>query len=1063
MKRKTFLLICLLVTMLVSAGNVTTEQAEQIATQFLNKHRPTGMRKNMKMVQKQSLSSNVATDATAYYVFNVGSNEGFVMVSGSDLAPQVLAYADHGSFEKESIPTNMQAWLQGYADQIAYLEQTNGKYEAPRLKVQRNAVTPLLQSTWGQDDYYNYKCPVDPETGYRCVTGCVATALAQVINYYKYPSQTIAPIPAYTTETKQISMPEIGITTIDWNNMLDSYNSSATTAQKNAVAQLMLLCGQAVEMDYDNAITANGSGADTKDDVKALQKYFGYDKTVRVMERNAFSTSAWESLLYNEVADGRPILFGGTSSGGGHSFVIDGYSSDGLFHVNWGWEGQSDGYFAISVLNPFNNTSTGSSSSSDGFSFNQRAIVGIQHGTGEVIPELFTIIDITNSGEASYTRTSTSEDFSGISITTTVVNKTSDTHEFHLGLALYNSNDEPEKILFFGNYNNVNFGEVPNGAGADFEFTDISFGADLSDGVYYIVPVSASENSQEWEPCWGSNVNRIKATINSNTLTLTEPSISLSGMITPTGTTKVGHTLPLKAQIVNSGSYFNDYVYLFADDKRVCGRIFEVKEGEIANLDIDFIPMTTGRKTLCLGYPKDEMVNNNPNDIRNYVPFAMGTVTVAEDNSKLDSHIAITNSADGILAGDKAIVKVRVTNNGDYYDEIVRLVLYKYNPDDKTYYGQDLKTQHITMETGATSILNFEFDNIESRQRYLLSFQYLKAGKWTYDSDRSVIFEQSNTIELSISPASGEVLSGSYIVMNAKPASAKIYYTLDGTEPSENSLIYESPILIDKDVTINAIAKKKYFEQSEQCTRSITVVENNDVDFNNITVALIDKDENKKEYNLADIKSIYIDYSDTEPPVVEPEYVRSNGNDLTLKYTMPDNVDYYYTSLGKSVIESNKRTSSGEVTFTWMEPDTYYYITTRAYGKNGRKGEAITKQFKTASAPYSNYALYRNDFYELNSAKRTSNNGTSQLTLYINNSNYVVFSCTSSCSWSAGTYTIKQNSKYSGGIKLSSNSKVQWGDGTLTIQGSGTYRTVDFRLDTGGGVYIIGHYYGKVQ
>lgn len=1038
------------------ADNITTEQAEQIAAQFLQKHRPTAGKRLMKMVQKQPLSLSVANDATAYYVFNVGSNEGFVMVSGSNLAPRVLGYADKGAFIQDSIPSNLHAWLQGYADQIAYLERTGGRNEAPRLNSQREAVIPLLNSTWGQDDYfggpYHYKCPIDPETGYRCVTGCVATALAQVINYYKYPSHTIAPIPAYITQTKKISMPEIGITTIDWDNMLDSYDSSATTEQKNAVAQLMLLCGQAVEMDYDYL----ESGANTINDAKALQKYFGYDKTVRALERNAFSTSEWETLLYEEVASGRPVLFGGSSTGGGHSFVIDGYSSDGLFHINWGWEGQDDGYFAISVLNPYNNTSTGSSSSKDGYSFNQRAIVGIQHGTSEVIPELFTVTGIEISGERVFTRTSATENFTGVSITPCVINITSDTHEFHLGLGLYDSNEE---LLLLLDGNDV--GDVPHFYGGSLGFTDLQFGADLVNGDYYIVPVSASENSNEWEPCWRSNVYYIKATISDNTLTLTEPSISLNGMIQATGTTKVGHVLPLKGQIVNSGSFFNDYVYLFVDGVRVGGRAFEVQEGETANLDIDFIPTSTGRKTLYLGYSSDEMVNNDINDIRNYVPFAIGNVTVTEDNSKLDSRITIINSTDGILPDNKAMIKVRVTNTGDDYDNVVRLVLYEYNSDDMQYYGIDGQTQHLALEKGTTSTLNFEFTNIERQQRYLLSFQYLRAGNWAYDLDRSVEFEQSNTVELSATPASGEVLAGSYVVLNAKPASAKIFYTIDGTEPSENSLVYDSPILIDRELTIKAFASKKNFEKSEIFTKTYTIVENSEADFGNIEVALVDKSGSKKVHSLNEIESIYIDYSDTEPPVVEVERVSSNGCDLTVKYTISDNVDHYYANLSNTVSEyGSGYTSSRQITYTWLKPDTKYYVSALAIGKNGRRGDVVRKQFSTSSAPYSNYVLYRNEFYQLRSAVRTTNNGTNLLYLYIDSSNYVVFSYNGSCSWS-GTYNV--STKPMGGIKLSSKSKVTWGDGKLTISGSGSYRTIDFDLDTGGGVYITGHYYGKVQ
>lgn len=699
------------------AGNVTTEQAEQIATQFLNKHRMTVSNKSMKMVKQQSLNLKMATDANAYYIFNVGNNEGFVMVSGSDLAPQVLAYSNKGSFNQNSVPVNMQAWLQGYADQIAYLEQTGGKFEAPRHQIQRSVVSPLLTSTWNQGTPYNNMCPEDPNTGVRTVTGCVATALAQVINYHKYPSQTIAPIPSYTTSTNSISMPEIGITTIDWDNMLDNYDGSASVEQNNAVAQLMLLCGQAVEMNYD--ISANGgSGAYTAMDAKALQKYFGYDKTSRALERNAFGTTEWESLIYDELAANRPVLYGGQSTGGGHSFVIDGYNDDGLFHVNWGWGGNSDGYFLLSVLNPYNNSAIGSSSSNDGFSFSQQAIVGVQHDTDEVIPERFTIYGITNTGSTSYTRSSATSNFTGISIQLKGYNMTGDTHNFALNLALMDADNnvittiatdvEAEKDYFYG------WGAL--------SFSDCAFGAELTDGDYYIVPVSKTENSSEWESCWRSDVYRIKAAINGNTLTLTEPSVNLSATIQATGNTKLMETLPLTAQITNNGSYFNDYVYIAVDGYVKGGHMFEAEAGETVNFDIDFVPTTAGNKSLLLAYKKDN----------SWVVFASGEVTVTGD---LECIVNVTNANNGVVEDDKVTATVNITNIADDYDNDILLRLFKYDASSSSYNYVDIQYQHLSLVSGETTTLNFEFSGLENEKQYLLSLMYYKAGNLIQDAD----------------------------------------------------------------------------------------------------------------------------------------------------------------------------------------------------------------------------------------------------------------------------------------------------------------------------------------
>lgn len=716
----------------MSAKDITTEQAESIARQFLSKNSQTKKNTGMKMVRRQPLPLTGIYEAPAYYAFNVGSNDGYIVVSGSDLFPKVLAYSTQGSFNQEEVPSNMKAWLEGYADQIAYLERTEGRNQAPRLLAQHNAVTPLLSSRWGQGAPYNNDCPTHPSANKKCLTGCVATALAQVLNYYKYPSKTVASIPAYKTYTNEINMPAITTTSIDWVNMLDSYNGSATTTQKNAVSKLMLLCGQAVEMDYGISAIEGGSGANMALDAKALQKYFGYDKSVRSLERNAFSTTTWESLIYDELAAGRPVLYGGYSACGGHAFVVDGYNNNGLFHINWGWEGSYDGYFLLSVLNPYDNSTN--SYSDDSFSFMQHAIIGIQHNTDEVVPERFTVTSIKSTGENTYTRTSTSVNFTGISIRPTIENITGDTHSFKLALALYDFSDKwltKLPFIYNGNqYNAVNYGELGHGFYEDedeeegFEFSDISFGADMEDGDYYIVPVSASENSEIWEPCWGANVYRIKVTINGKKLTLSEPLQKLNGVFNPSEyTTGVGKTVHLSAIVTNSGSYYNNDIYLVDESWNVkAGFVFEVEEGASSTVGFDYVPTTPGSQKMFVAY-----VDGNY-----WVRFASVTLDVAEDNAQLAYKVVVTNIENGCLAENMAKVKVTVTNkNSTAYNDNVRIGIYKLKESDGYYYlSDDFKMQHLSLSSGRTTTLNFEFDNLEDEQKYLLSFEYLRAGTW---------------------------------------------------------------------------------------------------------------------------------------------------------------------------------------------------------------------------------------------------------------------------------------------------------------------------------------------
>ena len=333
MEKKVLTICLLLLPLMLMAAPITQEQAKQKASEFMTGHAKMAKGRMLKAAQAP-LKMQQAETAASYYVFNVGEQEGFVVVSGDDRTPAILGYADSGTFDAANIPANMQAWLQGYEAQISKLDQ----YPAAQASVaSHEAIAPLIKSTWGQGAPYNLMCPIDPSNNESSYSGCVATSMAQVMNYYKYPEMTTAVIPAYTTDSYGLSMRAIAKTTIDWDNMLDQYDDSATEAQQQAVAQLMLLCGQTVKMDY----TAYGSYSYSSDVTTALSKYFGYDKNVHYAIRNLYRAAEWDNLIYEELQEGRPVIYRGSSLMDGHAFIIDGYSEDGLYHVNWGWNGNN--------------------------------------------------------------------------------------------------------------------------------------------------------------------------------------------------------------------------------------------------------------------------------------------------------------------------------------------------------------------------------------------------------------------------------------------------------------------------------------------------------------------------------------------------------------------------------------------------------------------------------------------------------------------------------------------------------------------------------------------------
>ena len=343
------------------ANPITRQQAQQNALVFMQDR---GKSISMSSLRHAPMRSAQPDELRPYYVFNIGDNQGYVIASGDDCAYAVLGYSDEGSIDLNNLPCNLQAWLDGYAQQIQYLQEHGvTASRAPRETDNRPAIAPMLTCQWNQYSPYNMYCPIDPVIGRQCVTGCVATAMAQVMYYYRDRSvnQTTYEIPAYTTKTRGINIDAIPAgSMIDWDNMIDSYNSGnyPTETQKQAVGNLMKYCGTAVEMDY----SSNGSGSTNYRAMRALQRYFNYSIKARFIRRSGYITSSeetpfysdeeWEEIIYNELANSRPVLYDGYDQVtlSGHAFVCDGYDGNGYYHMNWGWGGLHDGYYLLSAF-----------------------------------------------------------------------------------------------------------------------------------------------------------------------------------------------------------------------------------------------------------------------------------------------------------------------------------------------------------------------------------------------------------------------------------------------------------------------------------------------------------------------------------------------------------------------------------------------------------------------------------------------------------------------------------------------------------------------------------------
>lgn len=381
--KKIVVFLLFLLPLMATAGPVNLQSAKRKAGTFLKEKVSSIIDKPMNLAYRQPLPDN--EEQTAFYVFNSSDGKGYVIVSGDDRTEQVLGYSPTGHIDPEAMPDNMKYYLSELAKELASIDNdvTVISRKSKRRAPVKKAIEPLITTHWDQDSPFNNMAPyVINSKGdtVRCVTGCVATAMAQLMNFYKYPPATIADLPGYTSKSSGFKIDTIPAgATIDWSNMADTYDKNSTAAQCDAVAKLMYLCGVSMKMDYgtisSGASISLFSGSSTL--TEAFINYFGYDSHARLCQKSEYSSLAWFNLIYEELAEGYPIY----SDGGDHAYVIDGYDGDNMFHFNWGWGPGSDGYYLLSAISEY--YPDGTTGSTTGYTSGQNIITKLRSTSDE--------------------------------------------------------------------------------------------------------------------------------------------------------------------------------------------------------------------------------------------------------------------------------------------------------------------------------------------------------------------------------------------------------------------------------------------------------------------------------------------------------------------------------------------------------------------------------------------------------------------------------------------------------------------------------------------------------
>lgn len=372
MKRKLLLLLSVL-ALTASAENISVEMAKQIATDFFKNNRPQLSVKNLKMAYDgETPESRANGESPALYVFDNPQGKGFVVVSGDDIAQPILGYSYENDFLTDELPPHVKGWLESLKRQIND-GRKYGVISTPSSRSISRAGIPIVKletALWNQAAPYHNLCP--KINGEFTPTGCVITATAIIMKYHEWPKKGIGTIPGYTTETNKINMPAIELGhEYQWDNMPLSYSKNYTTEQAEQVARLMADLGTMLEADYDKRET----GASTIYLAKNLITYMNYDKSALYCNRSSYMDTDWHNLMKNELQQGRPIFYSGSNEEAGHAFVLDGYTADDFYSVNWGWGGYCNGYFLLEALIP---NGSGMGGNNDHYNFLQDAVIGLQ-------------------------------------------------------------------------------------------------------------------------------------------------------------------------------------------------------------------------------------------------------------------------------------------------------------------------------------------------------------------------------------------------------------------------------------------------------------------------------------------------------------------------------------------------------------------------------------------------------------------------------------------------------------------------------------------------------------
>ena len=495
--RSIVLLFLNLTTSWVFAASVSESEALNIATQFQHAQKSSKLRSTpvFHLVLLRSDATIPTTCNPAFFVFNIGDSQGFVIVSGETGTKSILGYSDRDSFPVEHMPDNLKAWLDMYEQEIKALRSCanhdldSSSLHETQLKSATPIISPLLgTNNWAQLNPFNLYCPWDYQYKARSAVGCVALAMGQIMAYHHWPIKPKGQL-KYYVDNMGLQSVDLDTVTYDWERMSWPINPYSPTVQDTLIARLLYHCGSSVYMQY----SAIGSGADVAQVGPALVEHFDYDPDIQYYKRMYFTSEIWNAMIQKELDEERPVLYAAFSKNVGHVFICDGYDDNLMFHINWGWGGNGNGYFELSSLNAAYPNVEGAP---NGYSNDQSMLIRIQRPDSKnnttyslCLPDGNVQIQTT----AFFCKDAFSMSFNCMNLGT-------NTFVGYLGLGYYDSNYQL-KLL---DQTATNLETIHSGAIKFYAQNNLTLPCKLGDGFYNVFPVYRPNNAINWSILPGS-------------------------------------------------------------------------------------------------------------------------------------------------------------------------------------------------------------------------------------------------------------------------------------------------------------------------------------------------------------------------------------------------------------------------------------------------------------------------------------------------------------------------------------------------------------------------------